>query len=667
MLTFLRKVPIKRKLAFITMITSTFALLLACVAFVTYEQLTFRGTMARDFAILADMFGYNIASSLALKDANSMEETLKTLGANPHIMAAAAYDIDGRVVARYLRAKLPATFVFPHIQPTGSQFLPKRLDTFQKVTLKGKDIGTVYIASDLEKLNSRLKKYAAILCLVFAASSIAAFILSAKLRTIISEPILELAAVTHSVAVDKNYSVRASKRHEDEIGALIDSFNEMLTQIQARDSALEAARNDLETKISERTRELADSVSLLNATLESTADGIVAVQFSGKMVCFNSQYAAMWGIPAALLEEGNAEKLITFAGSQVHDPEAYVKRVQDLRNTPEADAFDVFEMKDGRTFERYVKLQRINGRPIGNVINFRDITERKRGEQELESAHKQLLEISRQAGMAEVATSVLHNVGNVLNSVNVSCSLIAEKIRKSRVPSVAKTAQLLRDHETDLASFFADDPVGAKLPAFLEKLAERLSSEQFAMGEELQLLGQNIQHIRDIIAVQQSYANIGGLRDTLPIADVVEDAIRMNAQGLKRHHVEVVREFDEVPLASIEKHKVLQVLVNLVRNAKHALTDSGRLDKRMVVRIARGEEDSIRVSVIDNGVGILTENLTRIFSHGFTTKKNGHGFGLHCGVLAAQEMGGSLTAESAGPGEGATFTLELPILSNSNN
>ncbi len=307
-----------------------------------------------------------------------------------------------------------------------------------------------------------------------------------------------------------------------------------------------------------------------------------------------------------------------------------------------------------------VPLRDKAGEIIGTFGISKDITAMKEAEMELAQAHTQLLETSRQAGMAEVATSVLHNVGNVLNSVNVSCSVISETVRKSRIGNVGKTAALLREHANDLAAFMTSDPAGQKLPEFLGKLSERLAGEQAGVLKELQLLDQNIEHIKEIIAVQQSYANVSGVRETLPLAELVEDALRMNAGGVTRHGIEVLREYGETPPVSVEKHKVLQILVNLLRNAKHALTDSGRPDKQLIVRIGR-HNGHITVSVSDNGIGIEPQNMTRIFAHGFTTKKDGHGFGLHSGVLAAQQMGGRLTVHSDGPGTGATFTLELPL------
>ena len=170
----------------------------------------------------------------------------------------------------------------------------------------------------------------------------------------------------------------------------------------------------------------------------------------------------------------------------------------------------------------------------------------------------------------------------------------------------------------------------------------------------------SVMHIKEIVAMQQNYARTSGLLESLPVVDLVEDALRMNADGLQRHHVKLVREFAETPPILVQKHKVLQILVNLIRNAKHACDDAERPDKQIILRVAGGS-GRIKISVIDNGVGIPVENLTQIFGHGFTTRKEGHGFGLHSSALAAKEMGGSLTAFSEGPGQGATFTLDLPM------
>jgi signal transduction histidine kinase len=291
----------------------------------------------------------------------------------------------------------------------------------------------------------------------------------------------------------------------------------------------------------------------------------------------------------------------------------------------------------------------------------KEIDEHKESEEQLKQTHKQLLTISRQAGMAEVATGVLHNVGNVLNSVNVASTCMAESLKNSKVASLSRVAAMLREHETDLGAFLTADPKGRQVPAYLAQLAGHLAGEQNTMLKELAQLQKNIEHIKDIVTMQQSYAKVSGVLETIKVTDLIEDALHMNAGALVRHDVQLIREYDEdAPEITVEKHKVLQILVNLIRNAKYACDDSNRNDKRLTVGVTYGG-DRLRITVTDNGVGIPAENLARIFNHGFTTRKEGHGFGLHSGALAAKELGGSLNVHSDGPGQGATFILELPV------
>jgi PAS domain S-box-containing protein len=318
---------------------------------------------------------------------------------------------------------------------------------------------------------------------------------------------------------------------------------------------------------------------------------------------------------------------------------------------------------DGRitwAFTSKMPLRNEAGEIVGTFGISKDITAIKETEAKVNALHHQLMDASRLAGMAEAATSVLHNVGNVLNSVNVSSSLIAEKVRQSKVSSLAKVVALLQTHAADLPGFFATDPQGRQLPSYLASLATRLTQEQAQILIEAETLANNLQHIKEVIAMQQSHAMTAGLTETLPVVDMVEDALRLNLGALDRHGVKLVREYSPVPPVSVEKHKVLQILVNLIRNAEYACDDSGRDDKQIILRVA-SSEGTVKISVEDNGVGIAPDNLTRIFGHGFTTRKEGHGFGLHSGALAAKELGGSLKAFSKGPGQGAIFTLELPL------
>jgi DNA-binding response OmpR family regulator len=268
---------------------------------------------------------------------------------------------------------------------------------------------------------------------------------------------------------------------------------------------------------------------------------------------------------------------------------------------------------------------------------------------------------SRQAGMAEIATTVLHNVGNVLNSVNISAELVSSQMRTSKAQGLGKVAQLMNQHVNDLSDFLTRDHKGKMLPDYLLKLAEVVTAEQQGIIEELGRLTKGVDHIKTIVAAQQSYAVAVSVVETVPVPELIDDALRMSVGSMARQDVTLVKEIADLPLLSLDRHRVLLILVNLIRNAKQAL--DGLIDRSPCITFVAALADGpvLRITVADNGNGIAPEYLARIFSHGFTTRKDGHGFGLHSCALAAREMGGSLTVHSDGAGQGATFTLDIPL------
>jgi signal transduction histidine kinase len=275
-------------------------------------------------------------------------------------------------------------------------------------------------------------------------------------------------------------------------------------------------------------------------------------------------------------------------------------------------------------------------------------------------SHRAIVDAAHEAGKAEIATSILHNVGNVLNSVNVSLSTMAEIVSRSRVPLLEKTAALLNANLKDVATFLTEDPKGQQIPEFLVAVSGNLKAERESLEREIELLKKNIEHIKVIISVQQSHAKASRFTDQVNLDDLVRDALAVNAVGLEEARVRLVREGDEMPVITIEKHKVLQILVNLISNALHALrVTAGR--QRVLTLATRLVGKTVEISVGDNGVGVPKENLQRIFQHGFTTRSDGHGFGLHGSAIAATQMQGSLTVTSEGNGRGAVFTLRLPL------
>jgi two-component system NtrC family sensor kinase len=281
--------------------------------------------------------------------------------------------------------------------------------------------------------------------------------------------------------------------------------------------------------------------------------------------------------------------------------------------------------------------------------------------QELRQTQSQLIATARQAGMAEIATNVLHNVGNVLNGVNVSAGLVTTQLRNSKIKGLERAVGLMDDHASDLADFLTSSPKGKLLPGYLRELAQALQAEHDVMAEELGALGKSVDHIKDVIATQQSYAGASRQLEALKLGELVSDALRMNAGALTRHKVGVVNNITGLPALLLDRNRLLLILVNLISNAKQAMNDAADHDACITLDAALVDGPLLRVTVTDNGEGIAPENLTRVFAHGFTTRKTGHGFGLHSCVLAAQEMGGALSVHSDGIGHGARFTLDIPV------
>jgi len=421
----------------------------------------------------------------------------------------------------------------------------------------------------------------------------------------------------------------------------------------------------LRRRVQEQTRELARSLSLLNATIESTADGILVVDLNGRVTSHNGKFAEMWRLPPETLESRNDQELMGCLVARLRDGQAFVNKALDLRANPEAENFDTLELRDGSLFESFSKAQRLGDRCVGRVWCFRDVTMRKRAEVKLEAVNRQLLDTSRRLGMAEVATAVLHNVGNVLNSVNVSATLVHDRLQRSRATNLIHSAELIEKRMDNLELFLTQDPKGMKFRAYLKDLGQTLLHENEGLREEVESLRRNVEHIKTIVAMQQSYAQVSGTVEKLDPRDLMENAVQINGAAFERGQIQLVRDYKTVPHILVDRHKVLQILINLLSNARHALASTAPNERSVSLSIFPNRSERVCLRVSDNGVGIQAENLDRIFNQGFSTKKDGHGFGLHSGANAAKEMNGALSVQSDGPGKGAVFTLELPVIKSS--
>jgi PAS domain S-box-containing protein len=297
------------------------------------------------------------------------------------------------------------------------------------------------------------------------------------------------------------------------------------------------------------------------------------------------------------------------------------------------------------------------GEHVGYAYVMTEITPQRATEEKLKKTQADLVDASHRAGMAEVATGVLHNIGNVLNSVNVSASTLLEQVEVSHTGLLERAVKLMEEQGERLPEFIASDAKGQKLPLLFSRVTEQLVTEREAMRVELQRLMEHINIIRSTIDAQQSIAKSNDVLVPVTLDDLVDRTLSMFRVDVEQGSIEVQRAAEELPPVLLDRQGAVQILVNLVRNAIEALDGVER--PRLAVK-ARADGDTLVFEIEDNGCGIEADDLTRIFRHGFTTKESGHGFGLHSSAIAAQAMGGSLSVISAGSGHGASFCLTLP-------
>jgi len=265
--------------------------------------------------------------------------------------------------------------------------------------------------------------------------------------------------------------------------------------------------------------------------------------------------------------------------------------------------------------------------------------------------------------MADVATSVLHNIGNVLNSVSVSAKLLLERIREDKFTGLNDLARFLatKQDNNSTQDFLQNHPIGKRLPEYLQQFSKLLEEESRIYREELQGLNDKIEHIKDIVATQQSLSKSTRMVERVNVEKLVEDALAMNTVLFKQGDVSIIRDYSKVPAIQTDRVKMMQILVNLLKNAGEALLDCANQRKELRIQTQEGTPGFIEIKISDNGKGISPDHMQKIFSHGFTTKKEGHGFGLHASAMSAQDSGGSIRAHSDGPNRGATFVLTLPV------
>lgn len=642
-----RDISIKAKVVIVILTGVLVALVSVIGCLFLFQMQSFRTSFSNDLSALAAIVAETCAGSVIFVNPAECEQTLHALSAKPEITGACvrAYELPDKMLGYYGSFGGHALDQLPHERTIHRG--ERDWIVTQPIRSDGVQTGMLYLCVNYGRESDKVfRNYMLVLLPIACASIVMVLIFTSRLQVAITGPMGRLAEAARKVALEKDYDQRVKKFGNDELGQLTDAFNNMLEEIR---------RQNLE--LFQQVQALQVSEARFRGVVENLGEGLLLLGKVGEVLLCNPPFIRIFGWnPTGFTFQDVIQKICAEA-----DREKLVDLWESARRGISKELAELLLQKeDGVSLWVDIQscaMQNSEGQMQGAIIVISDVSERKVAAESLAELNKQLMLSSRLAGMAEVATGVIHNVGNVLNSVNVSASVAGDRLRESKVSFLTKAAELLLRQGEGVGRWMETE-AGKRFPDYLAGLSENFAKDHAVLAKEIQLLGENIEHIKSIVTVQQNYAKSSGIIEDVDAADLMEDAVKVIAAGGGFRGIELKRDYQPTPALRVDKHKALQILVNILRNAVQALPDQPQPEISLSIYIPAPARVMMRVT--DNGVGIPEENLTRIFSHGFTTKRDGHGFGLHTGAIAAQEMRGSLIATSDGVGKGAVFLLELP-------
>jgi PAS domain S-box-containing protein len=633
----LRNSSIQRKLTFVIVCTSIVGLCLACLSFEFYERTSFRSAMTSELSALADILGANTAASLAFDDRKSAQDMLAALRAERHIVATGLYDIRGMVFAEYRREGTgPESAMRPRGED-GAQFQKDSLTFYRSVFLGSEKTGNIVIISDLGALEAEIRQYREISVVVILFSVLVTYLVSSRLLRLITEPLLHLAQIAARVTAKEDYALRAVPRGNDEVGALIGSFNRMLGRIQERDAALKAAKDDLEIRVQARTQELQSEVNervraeetlseerkILRALIDNVPDFMYVKDMDCRFLVANLSVARQMGAktPAELLGKNDFDFYPSEIAATFYEDEQRVIRSGQAEINREETGLDSHG-NETRVMTTQVPLRDKNGRVTGLVGIGRDITHLKKVQEEMQNA-REAAEAASQA-KSEFLANMSHEIRTPLNGVMGMTDLALDTVLTPEQREYLETVKMSGD-------------------SLLRVINDILDFSKIEAGKI------------DLEAVDFN------LRDSLE-STLKTLAVRADEKGLELL-CEVAPEVPEVVRG--DSSRLRQIVVNLVGNAIK-FTNRGEIAVRVQAEGREGPDCVCQFTVADTGVGIPEDKRELIFKPfsqadtSTTRKYGGTGLGLTISTRLVEMMGGKIWVESeVGRGSQFHFTVRL--------
>jgi len=673
-----RNISIRRKLMLITMLTSSVALLLSAVGFIGYELKTFRQRMISDLSSEADLIAAQSTATLVYDRPDEAYSNLKVaLHARPYIIAACLYR-GNRIFTNYPPAA-PAARLWP-IAPVDElpRFENGQLILFRPIISDGQTNGAIYLRADSGELTTRLKNYVGVVGLVMVASFLASLFLSSRLQRVISEPVVHLAATAQKVSQEKNYSVRADKTSDDELGQLIDGFNAMLGQIQQRDADLQKARDELEIRVKERTGELQQQlsrISLLNRITYAVAarqdlDSIVLVVLQQLEDNLPLDYGA------AYLFDAENDKLTALVRGPKSRPLA--EQLLMPKNIP-LDETPYRPCLDGEMV--YVPDTSRVDLPIPRKLASAGLTTKLAAPLIVESKVFGLLVLARRAtdGFSAAERDFIRGLSAHV-ALAIHQAQLYEDLHKA-YNDLRQTQQAVMQQQRlqalgQMASGIAHDVNNALSPIvayadLLQQTETNLSPNAKRVLGHIKTAGDDIAHI--VARMREFYRQRDEFEQFVLIqindlAQQVVDMTRPRWRDIPQSRsiaMDVQTKFDKrLPEVDGNASELREALTNLLLNAVDAMPTGGLIIIRTrTAGLSDGAETrkkQVVLEVIDNGIGMNEETRRRCLEPFFSTKgKRGTGLGLAMVYGVMERHNGTIEIDSE-VGKGTTMRLIFP-------